>query len=424
MNGYEIQHRMRSNRFLMLVLALHIPVLTLLAAFGLGSVVVALVGSAMICVVPALLTYSSPQSQLTSVSIASSMMGMSALLIYLSDGKIEAHFHVFSFLAVLSYMASIWGLVTAAATIAVHHVVGWLMVPRAVYNYDVGFGDVAVHAGFVVIETIICCLIAHEFAKTIRMRGVLEEEVSRTAEQVAVGSREIASFVENFVRSASTQAAMVDQISDASQSMKSKLTENLHVAQDNEKQIVKTVEEIAETHARLGQINQQMQTVSATSRKISGIVNLMMDIARQTNILAVNASIEASRSGNSGGGFGVIADQVRDLAVRTSEATTEIDSLISNSVQLVETSAHGIESVTSQFAQLNQATQQMKTLLASINDLGRHQAGSIEQISQSMLRIAAETQNFASAAEETAGTSAQMRDLAGELRHTLSGLSQ
>lgn len=68
-----------------------------------------------------------------------------------------------------------------------------------------------------------------------------------------------------------------------------------------------------------------MQAVSATSKRISGIVNLMMDIARQTNILAVNASIEASRSGNSGGGFGVIADQVRDLAVRTSEATTEID---------------------------------------------------------------------------------------------------
>ena len=141
-----------------------------------------------------------------------------------------------------------------------------------VFNYDAAFADVVLHAFFVVVETAICCVIAQQLGATIRMRGVLEEQVSLTAEQVA------------------------------------------------------------------------------------------MDIARQTNILAVNASIEASRSGNSGGGFGVIADQVRDLAVRTTEASTEIDNLISNSVGKVESSARDIESIAEGFSELNSATQNMKVL--------------------------------------------------------------
>ncbi len=422
MNSFEIQHRTQANRFLLLLLALHIPVFLLLALFGFGTLPVALAGSLLLFVFPALLTYAKPASLGASLTIAAATMGMSMLLIFQGEGKIEYHFHIFSFLAVLCYAASEWVLITAAATIAAHHLLGWWLLPSAVFNYEAGFADVAVHALFVVIETVICCWIARQFAATIRMRGILEEQVDLTADQVAVGSREIAGFVESFAKSAATQASMVDQIADASQRMKSEVNSSLKSAAETEKQISRTVNEMAEANARLGQVNAEMQEVSAMSRKIAGIVNLMMEIARQTNILAVNASIEASRSGNQGGGFGVIADQVRDLAVRTSEATSEIDTLISNSVARVESSAVNIEAVAGQFAHLNQATQQMQALLERVHALSRSQAGGMDQISGSMQRISAETQNFASAAEETAGTSSQMSDLAADLRNTLAGL--
>jgi len=265
-------------------------------------------------------------------------------------------------------------------------------------------------------------VIARQLGDTIRMRGVLEEQVGSTAEQVAMGSAEIASFVENFARSASNQANMVDQIANTSQQMRKQVSSNLESASANQHRMAQTVSDIAHAHERLNRVNTEMQAVSATSRKISGIVNLMMDIARQTNILAVNASIEASRSGNSGGGFGVIADQVRDLAVRTTEASTEIDNLISSSVGKVEASARDIESIAQGFSELNSATQQMKTLLDQIHESGRSQAGGIEQISDSMRKISAETQNFAASAEETAGTSSQLKEMAGELRSTLANL--
>jgi len=429
MNSFEIEHRIKANRFLLLILALHIPVLLLFSAFVSGSilsgsVVVALLGSLLLCTVPALLTFSSPGALATSISIAASTMGMSMLLIFLGEGRIEYHFHIFSFIAALCYFANVWTLVAAAGTIAAHHVLGWWLVPRAVFNYDAVFGDVALHAVFVVIETAICCVIANQLAATIRMRGVLEEQVGHTAQQVAMGSAEIASFVENFARSASSQANMVDQIANTSQHMRKLVQSNQEATSATQQEIVRTVDDISNTHARLSRVNAEMQAVSITSRKISGIVNLMMDIARQTNILAVNASIEASRSGNSGGGFGVIAEQVRDLAVRTTEASTEIDTLIANSVGKVESSARDIESIASGFSQLNAATQQMKALLEQITEMSRSQSSGIEEISSSMHKISAETQNFAAAAEETAGTSSQLSDLAAELRNTLSSLNQ
>lgn len=422
MNSFEIQHRIKANRFLLLILAAHIPALLLFSAFTSASIVIALLGSILLCAAPALLTYSNPSGLSTSISIASATMGMSMLLIFLGEGKIEYHFHIFSFIAVLCYFANIWTLLAAAGTIAAHHVIGWWLVPRMVFNYDAAFADVVLHAFFVVVETAICCVIAQQLGATIRMRGVLEEQVSLTAEQVAMGSAEIASFVEHFARSVSTQANMVDQISNTSEKMRKQVSGNLESASANQQRMTQTVNEIAHTHERLTRVNAEMQAVSVTSRKIAGIVNLMMDIARQTNILAVNASIEASRSGNSGGGFGVIADQVRDLAVRTTEASTEIDNLISNSVGKVESSARDIESIAQGFSELNSATQNMKVLLDQIHDSSRSQVGGIEQISDSMRKISAETQNFAAAAEETAGTSSHLKEMAGDLRTTLANL--
>lgn len=422
MNSFELQHRTKANRLLLSILAAHIPVLLIFSALSSASVVTAVLGSMILCAAPALLTYLNPAGLSTSISIASATMGMSMLLIFLGEGKIEYHFHIFCFIALLCYFANVWTLLAAAGTIAVHHVLGWWLVPRMVFNYDAAFGDVVVHAFFVVVETAICSVIAQQLGATIHMRGVLEEQVSLTAEQVAMGSAEIASFVENFARSVSTQAKMVDEISNTSQKMRKQVLFNLESASANQERIAQTVNEIAHTHERLSRVNTEMQTVSVTSRKIAGIVNLMMDIARQTNILAVNASIEASRSGNSGGGFGVIADQVRDLAVRTTEASAEIDNLISSSVGKVESSAQDIENIAHGFSELNSATQQMKMLLDQIHESGRAQASGIEKISSSMSHISTETQNFAAAAEETAGTSSHLKEMAGDLRTALASL--
>lgn len=422
MNSAQLRHREKANRTLLYVLLAHIPVLTVLSLFGFGSPLVAVLATSIVCAVPGILTYSQPRSMAASIAIASAMMGMSMILIYQGEGKIEYHFHVFSFLAVLCYLASPLCMLVAAGTIAVHHVAGWWLVPSALFNYAATLGDVAVHALFVVVETAICCVITQNFAENLRKSGIMEEQVALGSDQVAQGAREIASFVEVFARSAATQANMVDQVTDESKRMSNEIRSNLANAGETHAQMVSTVDEIISTHERLDRINDEMQAVAHTSRRISGIVGLMKDIARQTNILAVNASIEASRSGNLGGGFGVIADQVRDLAVRTSEAAAEIDSLLSDSAGKVESSADAVQTIAEKFGRLASATNDMRSLLDSVNKLSRTQVESIERISGAMNQISDQTQHFAAGAEESAGTSSHLSDLASQLRETVNSL--
>lgn len=422
MTPYELKHRETSNRFLFLFLALHIPAYVLFASFGLGHVGVALGGTVLLCLVPGLMVLSQPRSILTSSAIASSMMGMSMLLIFLGDGKIEYHFHVFSFLAVLCYQASAVTLIVAAATIAVHHVLGWWLVPSALFNYAAAFSDVLVHAGFVVVETIVCVMIARQMAYTIQIRGMLEERVSRSADEVAQGATEVARFVETFASSATEQASTVEDIAGITRDMEAKIQTTIHAHQKAGVQIGTAVDQISSTYQKLARVNTQMQTVSSTSRRISGIVSLMMDIARQTNILAVNASIEASRSGELGGGFGVIADQVRALAVKTAEASTEIDGLITSSLGQVESSAGAVEEIASQFASLSQVTVQMRKILDDNHEIGRTQASSIARISESMRHIAGEATNFATMAEQSTETSNHLNGLATDLKATLEAI--
>ena len=101
-------------------------------------------------------------------------MGMSMLLIFLGEGRIEYHFHIFSFIAALCYFAALCYL-AAAGTIAVHYVIGWWILPRTVFNYNAAFGDVVLHGLFMVIETVICVVVARQLGATVKMRGVLEE---------------------------------------------------------------------------------------------------------------------------------------------------------------------------------------------------------------------------------------------------------
>ncbi len=138
---------------------------------------------------------------------------------------------------------------------------------------------------------------------------------------------------------------MVNQIATTSRDMCQQVSANQVAAAATRRRVIQTVEDIGQAHQRLNHVNTEMQAVATTNRRLSGIVKLMMDIARQTNILAVNANIEASRGGTSGGGFGVIAEQVRNPAARTTQASGEIDELLSNSVAKVESSVKDIESI-------------------------------------------------------------------------------
>lgn len=185
-----------------------------------------------------------------------------------------------------------------------------------------------------------------------------------------------------------------------------------------------------------GTINQAVEvirTLSSESTQIGGVLEVISSIAEQTNLLALNAAIEAARAGEQGRGFAVVADEVRLLAQRTQKSTAEIQGMIerlqkhsdaavkviadsSRSSQLtIEQANQAGQSLTS----ISQALRNLNSLNASIASATLQQSHVVEDINQNVTQAAQLSQSTAIAAEQSTGASVHLREMSEQLNGLL-----
>ncbi|MEM5780184.1 MAG: methyl-accepting chemotaxis protein, partial [Lawsonibacter sp.] len=160
--------------------------------------------------------------------------------------------------------------------------------------------------------------------------------VRHNAEAVATATAEISQGNADLSRRTEQQASSLQQTASSMEELTATVRQNA----DNARQAAQYVSATAQTAAQGGeavqQVVQSMRAINASSRKIGDIIGVIDGIAFQTNILALNAAVEAARAGEQGRGFAVVAGEVRSLAQRSAEAAKEIKSLISESVNEVQ----------------------------------------------------------------------------------------
>ncbi|WP_411741534.1 methyl-accepting chemotaxis protein [Pseudomonas sp. GL-RE-26] len=157
-------------------------------------------------------------------------------------------------------------------------------------------------------------------------------------------------------------------------------------AREGDKVVGEAIAQIERLAKEVGHSTEAMGELKRESDKIGSVLDVIKSVAQQTNLLALNAAIEAARAGEAGRGFAVVADEVRSLAQRTQKSTEEIEELIV-----------GLQNGTQQVATIMDNS---RTLTDSSVELTRRAGGSLESITRTVSAIQAMNQQIAAAAEQ------------------------
>ncbi|MCV4273131.1 methyl-accepting chemotaxis protein [Pseudomonas capsici] len=263
------------------------------------------------------------------------------------------------------------------------------------------------------------------------------QDTQATAAQLAAASEHQALQISAASAAITDIAVSIDQVSANASESSAVAERSVTIANKGNEVVHNTIHGMDNIREQIQDTSKRIKRLGESSQEIGDIVSLIDDIADQTNILALNAAIQASMAGDAGRGFAVVADEVQRLAERSSSATKQIETLVRAIQNDTNEAVISMEQTTSEVVrgarlaqdagvaleEIEGVSRVLAELIESITDAARQQASSAGQISQTMTVIQQTTTQTTSGTAATAESIGNLAKMASEMRRSVSGFT-